>query len=340
MRCIALHRAQQCRPADLSPELTSYASVGASQPVRYAAPDYYLEAPCASHQMITQGFDRLAAPIRPAAAPAPRSRQHDVCHGSLPTAEAALGLQPAASAVSSWGNQLSYCRQRWRNTQSGSRAAATRAIHRAAPCAAVPPGQFTPGTDELCSGRCHARPPACCAQLTSASSSRSRAARIMRGFARLSAPVRAADAPALHGQLSVAYPVGTPLPAAAFGPPPAASAVLLWCLPGECCAARRHDSHCQGDLPSCYVPAIATHFVRGGISRNSAAGTCAASHARDESGSGSLRSSSKSAARREVNTLVETVRQAEAEHTSALNLRWRCAFAKMCGQKAHAMPFA
>ena len=164
MRFIALHRAQQCRPADLSPELTSYAAVGASQPVRYAAPDYYLEAPCASHQMITQGFDRLAAPSRPAAAPAPRSRQHDVCHGSLPTAEAALGLQPAASAVSSWGNQLSYCRQRWRNTQSGSRAAATRAIHRAAPCAAVPPGQFTPGTDELCSGRRLASHRVCCAR--------------------------------------------------------------------------------------------------------------------------------------------------------------------------------
>ena len=49
--------------------------------------------------MTTQGPDRLAAPVQPAAAPAPRARHHAVCHGPLPTAEAAFGLQPAAPAI-------------------------------------------------------------------------------------------------------------------------------------------------------------------------------------------------------------------------------------------------
>jgi len=64
--------------------------------------------------------------------------------------------------------QLSWCRcRRWRNTQSGSRAKAAGAIHRAAPCAVVSPGQFTPGTDELCRSRRLASLHVCCAQLLS-----------------------------------------------------------------------------------------------------------------------------------------------------------------------------
>ena len=104
VRFIALHRAQQCRPADLSPELTSYAAVGVSRARLHTAPDKYLRAPCAPQQMIIQGCDRPAAPARPPAAPAPRTRLHAVCRGPSPAAEAAFGLQPAASAVSSWGN--------------------------------------------------------------------------------------------------------------------------------------------------------------------------------------------------------------------------------------------
>jgi len=64
-----------------------------------------------------------------------------------------------------WGNSAVRCRcRRWRNTQSGSRAAAASAIHRAAPCAVVPPGRLTPGTDELCSGRRLASRRVCCAR--------------------------------------------------------------------------------------------------------------------------------------------------------------------------------
>jgi hypothetical protein len=100
MRFAALHRAQEFFPANLPSESTSCAAVSASQAAVYAVRDYYLRAPCASQQMKTQGSDRLAAPVRPAAAPAPRARSYAVCHGPLPTAEAALGLQPAASAVS------------------------------------------------------------------------------------------------------------------------------------------------------------------------------------------------------------------------------------------------
>ena len=104
VRFIALHRVQKLRPANLPPEQTSYAAVGVSRAIAYAAPDEYLRAPCAPQQMIIQGCDRPAAPVRPAAAPAPRARLHAVCRGPSPAAEAAFGLQPAASAVSSWGN--------------------------------------------------------------------------------------------------------------------------------------------------------------------------------------------------------------------------------------------
>ena len=55
---------------------------------------------CAPQQLITEGPGRLAAPVQPAAAPAPRARHHTVRHGPLPAAGAALGLQPAASAIS------------------------------------------------------------------------------------------------------------------------------------------------------------------------------------------------------------------------------------------------
>ena len=51
----------------------------------------------------------------------------------------------------------------------GSRAAATGAIHRAAPCSKAPPGQFTPGTDVQCSGRRLASRHGCCARFLSPS---------------------------------------------------------------------------------------------------------------------------------------------------------------------------
>ena len=58
-----------------------------------------LRASC-TQQIMTQGFGRLTAPVRPAAALVPRARQYVVCRGPFQTLKAALGLQPAASAVS------------------------------------------------------------------------------------------------------------------------------------------------------------------------------------------------------------------------------------------------
>ena len=75
-----------------------------------------------------------------------------------------MGLQPAASAVSCGKSAVLMQVQGWRNTQSGSRAAATGAIHRAAPCAVVLPGRITPGTEELCSGRRLTSLRVCCAR--------------------------------------------------------------------------------------------------------------------------------------------------------------------------------
>ena len=83
----------------LPPKQISCAALGASQACMYAAPDYNLRAPCAPQHVITQGLDRPAAPVRPAAAPVPRVRLQIACCRPYPAAEAALGLQPAAPAV-------------------------------------------------------------------------------------------------------------------------------------------------------------------------------------------------------------------------------------------------
>ena len=49
-----------------------------------------LLSPGVCTQRLTQGSDRRAAPVRPAAAPAPRARQHAVYHGPFPAPGAAL----------------------------------------------------------------------------------------------------------------------------------------------------------------------------------------------------------------------------------------------------------
>jgi hypothetical protein len=98
-----------------------------------------------------------------------RARLYAVCRGPFPAAGAALGLQPAASAVS-WGNPSQM--QGGDGgiiARLGNRAAATGTIHRAAPCSKAPPGQFTPGTDEQCSGRRLASRRVCCARIVSPS---------------------------------------------------------------------------------------------------------------------------------------------------------------------------
>ena len=80
-----------------------------------------------------------------------------------------MGLQPAASACR-WVIHLSDAGRGWGIiARLGSRAAATGAIHRAAPCSKAPPGQFTPGTDELCSGRRLTSRRVCCARFLSPS---------------------------------------------------------------------------------------------------------------------------------------------------------------------------
>jgi hypothetical protein len=103
-----------------------------------------------TQQMMTQGAGRPAAPTQPAAAPAPRARLYAVCHGPLPTAEAALGLQPAAPAVSL--DQF-ICQMQAEVdgiTRSSIKPAATVAIHRAAPCAVAPPSRFTSSEHTSC----------------------------------------------------------------------------------------------------------------------------------------------------------------------------------------------
>ena len=118
---------------------TSYAAVGSSRAVCHACCARLLSpgAVC-TQQMITQGIDSLAAPAQPAAAPVPHARRQTVCHGPLPTVEAALGLQLAASAVS-LGSSSVRCRQKMEGiTRSSSRAAASVAIRHAAPCAIAP----------------------------------------------------------------------------------------------------------------------------------------------------------------------------------------------------------
>ena len=98
-----------------------------------------------------------------------RAQLYTVCRGTFPAARAALGLQPAAAAVS-LGNPSVRCRDGMGDiARLGSRAAATGAIHRAAPCSKAPPGRFTPGTDEQCSGRRLASRRVCCARFLSPS---------------------------------------------------------------------------------------------------------------------------------------------------------------------------
>jgi len=94
--------------------------------------------------MMTQGLDRPAAPTRPAVAPAPCARLYgmswDMFGGGSSLGTAASCTCHVAGVI-----QLAWCRcRRWRSTQSGSRAAAISAIHRAAPCAVVLADQCAP----------------------------------------------------------------------------------------------------------------------------------------------------------------------------------------------------
>jgi hypothetical protein len=111
-------------------------------------------------------------------------------------------------------------------TRSSSRAAATIAIHRAAPCAIVPPDRFVPGTDELYSGR-H---PASCHALRAINISERRLHHqqaMTQGFDRLAAQPRPAVAPAPRAQLYTVCSGKFLAAEAALGLQPAASAVSL-----------------------------------------------------------------------------------------------------------------
>ena len=81
-------------------EPASYAALGASQARGMPRTRFKLRAACAHDQMLTPGYGRRTAPSRPGAALARRTRRYAACRGPFPAAEAAFGLQRAASAVS------------------------------------------------------------------------------------------------------------------------------------------------------------------------------------------------------------------------------------------------
>ena len=94
--------------------------------------------------MMTQGLDRPAAPTRPAVAPAPCARLYGMPQGMF-GGGSSLGTAASCTCHVAGVIQLAWCRcRRWRSTQSGSRAAAISAIHRAAPCAVVLADQCAP----------------------------------------------------------------------------------------------------------------------------------------------------------------------------------------------------
>jgi len=100
VRFIALHRVQKLRPANLPPEQTTNAAGRRLASRRVCCARFVSPSAMCTQQMMTQGLDRPAAPSRPAAAPVPCARLYTVCRGTFSAAEAALGLQPAAPAVS------------------------------------------------------------------------------------------------------------------------------------------------------------------------------------------------------------------------------------------------
>ena len=111
---------------------------------------------------------RIRSPCCPNSAGSRPCTSHATIHGApLANSGGGSSFGTAASCICRVAGviQLSWCRfMRWRNTQPGSRAAAAGAIHRVEPGAVAPPGRFTHGTDELCSGRRLASRRVCCAR--------------------------------------------------------------------------------------------------------------------------------------------------------------------------------
>ena len=90
-------RCMQFRPANVLPEPTSGAAVGASRPPCMLRTIHFSER-CV-HQQADYTRIRLSrCPSR--SRPAPRARLYSVRRGTFPATKAALGLQPAASAAS------------------------------------------------------------------------------------------------------------------------------------------------------------------------------------------------------------------------------------------------
>ena len=90
-------RCMQFRPANVPPEPTSGAAVGASRPPCMLRTIHFSER-CV-HQQADYTRIRLSrCPSR--SRPAPRARLYSVRRGTFPATKAALGLQPAASAAS------------------------------------------------------------------------------------------------------------------------------------------------------------------------------------------------------------------------------------------------
>ena len=119
-------------------------------------------------QATTSGFGRLAAPVRAVSAAAPRAWLYTLCQRTFPAAEAALGLQPASSAVSLVGSFICQMQGGDRgHCTIGSRAAAADAIHRATLSAQwFRPGDLPPeqtscaavGASRACTYSCMLRP--------------------------------------------------------------------------------------------------------------------------------------------------------------------------------------
>jgi len=127
-------RVQKFCPAYLPPEQRTCAAVGAPRAVMcmLRAILNISERRVHQQQATTSGFGRLAAPVRAASAAAPRAWLYTLCHRTFPAAEAALGLQPASSAVSLVGSFICQMQGGDRgHCTIGSRAAAADAIHRA-----------------------------------------------------------------------------------------------------------------------------------------------------------------------------------------------------------------
>jgi hypothetical protein len=169
VRFIALHRARQCLPANLPPEPMSCAAASASRGLhvccsRIVSPSAVC-TPAGDDVRIRSPHCPSLARFRPCTLRAAINRMPRAISGG----GSSFGTAASCISVSS-GNPSVRCREGMGDiARLGSRAAATGVIHRAEPCSKAPPGQFTPGTDEQCSGRRLTSRRVCCARFLSPS---------------------------------------------------------------------------------------------------------------------------------------------------------------------------